>query len=137
MPAIDSCEPQVIRAFHKAGWQIAYKPYVIRAGTERGIFIDLCLQHQINLSLMLMVEVKCFPASRSMLDEFYHAVGQYLYYRNVLKLSNITIPIYLTIPDFVFERLSAQPAFEATLKESGVKWVVVNLETEEIEKWGH
>lgn len=137
MPAIDSCEPQVMRAFQKAGWGLLYKPYIVRAGTERGIYIDLCLRHQVNNSLLLMVEVKCFPASRSVLDEFYHAMGQYLFYRNVLKLNNIEIPIYLTIPDFVFERLSSQAAFQMTLQESGVKWVIVNLETEEIEKWVH
>jgi hypothetical protein len=35
VPAIDHCEPQVIRAFEKAYWEVLDKPYLLRIRGER------------------------------------------------------------------------------------------------------
>jgi hypothetical protein len=48
MSAVDSCEPQVIRALEKDGWHILQKPFRIRITVERTVFADLCLQKPAN-----------------------------------------------------------------------------------------
>jgi Holliday junction resolvase-like predicted endonuclease len=42
MPAIDACEPQVIRALEKAGWEVLERQFTIRLPDDRhGLFIKL------------------------------------------------------------------------------------------------
>lgn len=89
MPAIDSCEPQMIRAFQKANWSIGDQPFAIRLAEKRDhVFADLRLINRSDNAQIVVIEVKCFPDSRSQLDEFYHAVGQYLVYRSALVLDD-------------------------------------------------
>jgi len=63
-----------------------------------------------------VIEVKCFSEKRSVFDEFYHAVGQYLLYRNALILKKIDVPIFLSVPvniyDTFFQRKTVQAVIE-------------------------
>jgi hypothetical protein len=74
--AIDACEPQVIRALEKEGWQILAKPYLI-VTLVRNLYADLSLQKFQNGSSeqIIVLEVKCFTNPGSDLTEFYTAVG--------------------------------------------------------------
>lgn len=47
MSALDVCEPQIISALQKQGWNILEKPYVIRT-EERSVYADFSLQKHEN-----------------------------------------------------------------------------------------
>lgn len=98
LPALDQCEPQIIRAFEKIGWIIVKKPYpvIIAQKGIRTLFAYLLLK--LGNKFLIVVEVKCFPDSRSIIDELYHTIGQYIMYRNALKLAQQEMPLYLAIP---------------------------------------
>ena len=88
MPAQDACEPQIIRALEKAGWQMIARTVPIYLEHKRVVYADLSLQRE--RQQIIVVEVKCFSEKRPLLDQFYHAVGQYLFYRNAAAhLSNL------------------------------------------------
>lgn len=137
MPAVDDCEPQVIRALEKADWVVVDRPYSIQLveKTSRYVFADLRLESVQNNDEMIVVEVKCFPTSRSQIDEFYHAFGQYVVYRHALRLRGISTPIYLTMPDAAYKVLIQIPAIQAALVDSDVKIILVDLASETITQW--
>lgn len=83
MPALDQCEPQVIRALQKAGWVVTHQPLQIRVSRNEAVYADLRLIQPAVKQTIIIVEVKCFAGKRSLLDEFYHAVGQYIVYREM------------------------------------------------------
>lgn len=134
MPAIDQCEPQVIRAFGKADWTVIQQPVSIplRPGY---VHADLRLQHQQRQTNIIVVEVKCFPESRSVRDEFYHAIGQYLFYRALLKARGDSSDLYLTVPHEVYQRFFMDNLIQSILEDDKIQVVVVNLADEEITQW--
>lgn len=137
MPAIDRCEPQIVRALEKDGWSVTHQPFAIRIDKTRGgyVFADLRLQNQQSGQSAIVVEVKCFGSTRTFLDEFYQAIGQYTVYRNALALNNIQSTVYLAIPDAVYRTLFQQTLIATVLRDIHVNIVVVDLKKEEITQW--
>lgn len=135
MPAIDDCEPQVIRALEKDGWQLDSRPYSIPL-MDTVVFADLLLRKTDTDAELLVVEVKCFPASRTPLEHFYQAVGQYQMYRLALKRLSLDIPIVLSIPQPIYETfVQVEADAQAVLKDATIKVVVIDLESEEVVTW--
>lgn len=135
MPAIDQCEPQVIRAFQKQGWAVTHQPFPIRVVGEQGVLADLRLQHKTNETAIIVVEVKCFSQRRSILDEFYHAVGQYLLYRSALDLKGIDSPLYLSVPSAIYASFFSRKTVQRVINSAKIKVIVVDIEREEILSW--
>lgn len=137
VPAIDQCEPQVVRALEKAGWVVIDQPFAIRVSRQEGILADLRLRNLQNSITVIVVEVKCFSERKSFWDEFYHAVGQYLVYRNALKLLNIESDIYLSVPLAAYTKFFDRRTVQAVLNDVIINIVVVDLEREEVVTWIH
>jgi hypothetical protein len=78
MAAHDKCEPQVVKALEKAGWSVDPNPLCMRVGRNERFVADLLVRNAADGSLIIIVEVKCFPESTSELQEFYTAVEQYM-----------------------------------------------------------
>lgn len=142
MPAADLCEPPIIRALEKAGWEILRKQHPIRLGRLQGkrrelVYADLLLQRLWDgqLRQIIVVEIKCFPANRAWLDELYHAIGQYIIYRASLERQEIGQPLYLAVPNFVYDTFLTQPTIQAATKDAKIKLIVVDLEQEDIVSW--
>jgi hypothetical protein len=136
MPALDRCEPQIIRALEKQNWLVTDKPFPIRLGQNKGyLYADLRLEHSERNQQVVIVEVKCFPKQRSQLDEFYHAIGQYQVYQNALIMREISLPLYLAIPHDVYEDFFDKDIIQATLQKIQVKLIVIDLRLEEVVKW--
>jgi hypothetical protein len=136
VPAIDTCEPQVIRALEKAGWVVTDRPYAIRIYPKQGfVYADLRLRNRQQQTELVVIEVKCFLDNRPPLDEFYHAVGQYIYYRNALHLDNQALPLYLAVPLSVYNTFIQRDIVQATLKDAKINLVVVDLDAEAIAQW--
>jgi hypothetical protein len=135
MPALDTCEPQIIRALEKAGWIVTHQPFAIRVAKDEGVFADVRLQHADHANVIIVVEIKCFSEKRSLLDTFYHAVGQYLVYRNALMLKHMEADLYLTVPKTVFEDFFQRLSVQSVVKDAKIKLIVIDFEREEITQW--
>lgn len=136
MTALDSCEPQIIRALEKEGWRIDLKPYPITT-EARGVFADFSVQRTVanQTQTIVVVEVKCFANPKADLIELYTAVGQYLYYRVNLNREGKGDLLYLALPDHVFKRFQKKPSFLDTFAASLIKLVIVDIEREVITQW--
>lgn len=136
MAAIDACEPQVIRALEKAGWQIHLKPYPLLIAGGRLLFADFSLQrYQDNkLVQIIVLEVKCFADPRNDLQEFYTAVGQYRFYSTLLAVRR-HYPLYLAMPVDAYVRLIQDHTFFEVLLQSDVKLLIVDIEQEVVTEW--
>lgn len=137
MPAIDQCEEQVINALETAGWVVTHQPFAIRVDKSRAgyVYADLRLRQANNDQTIIIVEVKCFSSTRTQLDEFYQAVGQYVSYRNALQVNGIISPVYLSVPKAVYQSFFQIPLIEAVVQDTQIKLVVIDLEKEEVIQW--
>jgi hypothetical protein len=136
MPAIDVCEPQVIRALEKDGWHIIKKPVTIYL-TTRIIFADIKLRQNGNSEYqhIIVLEVKCFTHPENDLNELYTALGQYLLYRSAIRLNGENAPIYLVLPSEAYQRLFQEEAIVTTFHDLDVKLVIIDLAEERVIEW--
>lgn len=137
MAAIDVCEPQIINALQKAGWQISEKPFTLRLD-DRTVFADFSVRRiddDGRIEEVIVLEVKCFTHPKNDLPEFYTAVGQYEFYRATLKLVGIEFPLYLAIPEMAFVRLDGDASVRHVVRSSSIRIVVIDIEQEKIVRW--
>lgn len=136
MPATDSCEPQVIRALQKEGWKVLEQHYHIYLGINKGsVYADLLIQKAEKQ--LLVVEIKCFADQRSLMDELYHGIGQYLIYRTALELKRLAEPVYLALPTHAYARLVKHDAIRLTLEGAKINLIIIDMDQQEIEQWIH
>ncbi|MBK9124900.1 MAG: hypothetical protein IPM16_17525 [Chloroflexi bacterium] len=137
MPAIDYCEPQVIRALNRGGYRVTDQSFALRIDITRGfVFADLRLVRTTEpLSSIIVVEVKCFPETRTALDELYGAIGQYIVYREAMLFNAVEGTLFLAVPMTVFETLLKRPVLDAAIRETKINLIVVDLEHEEVRQW--
>ena len=137
MPAIDHCQPAVIRALEKAGWHVTHQPYpIIRHRRRKYLFVDLRLERrESGGGAIVVVEIKCFYNRHVFLSDFYQAVGQYVMYRNALRISGVDVPVYLALPLLAYERSFQDEVLQSVMKDIGLHLVVVDLEGEEVVQW--
>lgn len=136
MPAIDSCQPNVIKAFEKEGWQVIEQPLMLRL-MKRNIYIDIKFRRLKGgiVEEIVIAEVKCFSNPKFDLEEFYSAIGQYQLYRKALHIYNDFSDIYLVIPQTAYQRLQLESALIAIFEETDVKLILVDVEQEVILQW--
>lgn len=135
MPALDYCHPHVVRALEKDGWQVSDRPVKVDTA-NRTVYIDLEATRRINGNRQHIVlgEIKCFPDRNNTTREIYIALGQYLIYRAVLAERGFGVPIYLAIPELVFETVFDSTVHRA-IRDNRIKLLVVNLESETVVRW--
>jgi hypothetical protein len=126
MPAIDQCEPAIIRAFEKQGWKVKNHPFSIRIDEQERIshlYADFRLRSEDNT--IIVVEVKCFPESASFLDEFYRAWGQYEVYRLALINAEMDFPLYLAVPLHIYQTNFHRSFVAQTMTTLNIKLVTL------------
>jgi hypothetical protein len=135
MPAIDSCQPQVIHALEKDGWNVQQSPFHL-ADERRSIFVDALMIKGSNgaRQQLLLTEIKCFSQMNSITHDLYGAIGQYLIYRALLQKTQNSIPLYLVVPLFAYEKIF-DDAVMRVISETAINLIVVNLDMEEIVQW--
>ena len=82
----------------------------------------------------MLVEGKCFPDETSTTRDLYTAIGQYFLYRAMILELGGNDPVYLAIPDTIFETVF-DIAVMRVVRDYNVKLVVINLETETVKQW--
>lgn len=137
MPATDRCEPPIIHAIEKAGWKITHHPFAIKINRSRGgyVYADARFEQSQNKEQIIVVEVKCFDSNRTVLEEFYHAVGQYVVYRNALLTNEIETPVYLAIPSKAYDEFFNQQLIQSVVTDIQLQLIVIDLEKEEVRQW--
>ena len=137
MPAIDQCASQIIRVLQDAGWNVTHSPFAIKIEKSRTgyIFADLRLEHGQTEETVFVVEIKCFQSTRTVLEEFYQAIGQYVVYRSALRSSQIRLPIYLALPLRIYESFFQRALIKSVLNEIEMNLVVIDLQKEEVSQW--
>lgn len=135
MPAFDSCHPQIIRALEKAGWRVVAQQERFWVN-KRIMFIDIKAARGINgrSQQILLSEVKCFPDSENTTREVYVAIGQYIVYQAALDQLRDTTPLYLTIPEHIYNRVFDE-VIRRAVNDHRIKLIVVNLADEVITQW--
>jgi hypothetical protein len=135
VPASDICLPQVLRALENDGWQIVVQNEHYRID-KRSIFVDLRAERLENGSseTILLAEVKCFSEKESWTTDLYTAIGQYLVYVGLLRKLSVNIPLYLVIPEAIYNTVF-DAVVRQIIKQHDIKMIIVNLETEAITQW--
>ena len=135
MPSFDQCHNQVIRALQKDGWRITGQQVPMKLGRRR-VFIDLRATHGANGSRqeLALIEVKCFPDPQNTSQDIYTAIGQYILYRAMLKELELDIPLYLSIPEAIYNDVF-DTIVQRAVAESQIKLVIVNLDKERVVRW--
>jgi hypothetical protein len=135
MPALDKCHPQIVRAMEKDGWQVDPLPHPLRVQNRR-VFVDISATRRVNGSgkRVLLAEVKCFAQIDSTTQELYTAIGQYLIYLTMLSQRGIDTPLYLVIPEHVYQ-LVFDSTVELAFNNYGIKAIIVDLDQERIVQW--
>ncbi len=135
MPTLDQCHDQVVRALQKDGWIVQPLPLYLTLKRRRA-YIDIQASRQDNGSAknIIVAEVKCLSDSENLTTDIYIAIGQYLIYRTLLRQKRLAMPIYLAVPEKIYN-ISFDETVHLTLNESKIKLLVVNVDTETIVQW--
>jgi XisH protein len=99
-------------------------------------YIDLRVSRGSNgqQEQMLLVEVKCFPDKESTTRDLYPSIGQYLVYRAMAQDADLPFPLYLSVPESIFDTIF-DPSVMRVMNESKMNIIVINLEKETIVRW--
>lgn len=137
MPAIDQCEPAVINALQKAGWVVVDRPFSIQVDKPKRTYVyaDLKLHHNSNNQTVVIIEVKCFAVHDRLFNEFYAAIGQYVTYREALRLLPEQSPLYLVVPSNVYGTFFQMNVIQSVLTTLQIKLILVDVQLEEVVEW--
>lgn len=69
------------------------------------------------------------------LNNAQEVLGQYILYRNLLKLNNQNYEIYLAVRDSIFDTFFQRKSIQAVVKLNKIALIVFNNEKEEIVEW--
>jgi hypothetical protein len=137
MPAKDKFHEAVKAALIKDGWTITDDPLKVDVG-GKSFFVDIGAEKLFAATKdgrKIAIEVKSFAAI-SLTYEFHAAVGQFINYRLFLKQSEPDRILYLAIPFDVYDGFFQREKFvEMSVEANNIKYIVCNIEKEEVVKW--
>jgi XisH protein len=103
MPAKDTFHDEFRNALVKDGWTVTHDPFTLTFGGE-DVFVDLGAERMIAAEKGLSkiaVEIKSFVGI-SAIHELEGAVGQFAFYRSLLKRVDPDRKLYLAVPLGIF-----------------------------------
>ncbi len=136
MPAKDFVHDFVKNALIKDGWEITHDPYFLPVGKERS-YVDLAAEKILIAEKdahKIAVEIKSF-GGKSDLVAFREALGQYLFYKAVLKDYEADRQLFLAVGKQVFEDFFEETAIRKIWELYQVQIIVFDEKTEKILKW--
>ena len=136
MPAKDTYHDAVKNALIKEGWTITADPYRIKY-KDAELFADLAAEKPIAAERSghkIVVEIKSFLSPSPMRD-FEVALGQYILYRDLIKLTEPEYKIYLAIKDGIYVNFFKRDSIKEITKINQLLLIVVDMEQVEILQW--
>jgi hypothetical protein len=134
MPAKDLFHDVVLQALTRDGWRIV-REQVSFIIAQRQVIIDIQATRGGD-SGVILVEVKGFGRSKSMIEELASATGRYLLYRLVMDEAGAEeVPFYLAVPDEVYAGILSEPIGILMRKRVNMKLCVFDPTRKEIVAW--
>lgn len=136
MPRLDTYHNVVRVALVKDGWTITDDPLVIQF-EDLTMYADLGAEKIIAAQKdkqKIAIEIKGF-SSPSPVTELERAVGQYYLYLTFISKQEPDRDIYLAIPEKIYYDFFQRPSIQVFLQERQIKFLVFNVEREEIIEW--
>jgi hypothetical protein len=137
MPAKNLYHDAVVAALVADGWTITDDPLGVSVGSRR-LFVDIgadrsALGAERN-GERIAVEVQSF-LSRSDIDDFHRAVGQYVIYRAVLRHTDPGRVLYLAVPEEVYTGILSEEISALVSADVGMKLIVFHPIDRRIVQW--
>ncbi len=136
MSAKDKYHDSAVTALVKDGWKITHDPLTLRYG-RREVFVDLGAEQIFAAERgteRIAVKVKSFIGDSEM-EDLRNALGQFVFYRNILEKVESDRKLFLAIRASVYESLFAEPIGQLFVENGQLQIIVFNEHTEEITKW--
>lgn len=136
MPAKDIYHDAIKSALIKDGWTITADPYRILY-EDAELYADLAAEQPIaaeRIGQKIVVEIKSF-VGRSQIYDFHSALGQYIVYRQLIKLTEPDHQLYLAIDEITYENLFQRKSIQSVVEANNLLLLVVDIEQEIIVKW--
>jgi hypothetical protein len=136
MPTLDRDHAIVRHALEKAGWTITHDPLKLELEGKR-VYVDLGAERLLGAEKgteKIAVEIKMFT-NPSEIADLEGAVGQYVFYRWLLRRLEPERKIYLAVPDSVIQSLFRRPIAEGFLTDEKGLVFGFDAEKEEITTW--
>jgi hypothetical protein len=136
MPAKDIFHDAVRTGLEKDGWVITDDPLLVKLG-EQKIYVDLGAERLLAAergARKIAVEIKSF-VGHSFLDDFHHALGQFLNYRVVLAQVAPERELYLAVPVDTWQEFFQAGIAPLAVREYGLKLVVYDPQSREVVQW--
>lgn len=136
--ARDKIHEAVKNALIKDGWTITADPYQLKDKIGRlELEADLAAERSIAAekgTRRIVVEIKSF-LGRSLITEFYSALGQYLTYYRLLEKSEPDRELFLAVSSVVFNDFFQIETIQDIVQADKVSILAVNIKHEEIVQW--
>ena len=136
MSAKDKFHDIVRLALVKDGWSVTDDPYIIQFDRVR-LYADLGAERPLAAqrgSEKIVVEVKSFVGA-SKIQDLKEALGQYDIYRYLLEEVEPERKLFVAISSAVYDSFFSQELAQLVLKKHGLPVIVVDIESEVIERW--
>jgi len=118
------------------GWIVTDDPLTFKIGKVH-VQIDLGAERLIAAQKgqeRIAVEIKTF-VNASFITALYEAIGKYVVYKNVLKLTDPNRTLYLAVPKSIYDRFFEEPVLKKVIAEERVNLVIYNEKLQRIDLW--
>jgi hypothetical protein len=136
MSAKDTYHAEVKAALVKDGWTVTHDPYTLAFGPT-DVFVDFAAERLLAVEKgpeKILVEVKSFRGASEVRD-LELALGQYILYRVLMKQARLDQPLFLAVPEPIYQGFLSESATRVVLGEVGVHLVVFDPVKEVIVLW--
>ncbi|MBF0100994.1 MAG: XisH family protein [Desulfobacterales bacterium] len=136
MSAKDVFHFVVKNALIKEGWIITDDPLFIGFGGI-DLYVDLGAEKIIAAhkdGIKIAVEIKSFVGV-SLISEFHRALGQYINYREALKIEEPERKLYLAVPSDIYSNFFSLELIKLVTVSNKLCLIIYNVGEEIIVKW--
>jgi hypothetical protein len=136
MSRLDVYHDAVRHALDKDGWTITHDPLTLSVG-GRDVYVDLGAEKPIAAEKQgqrIAVEVKSFLGASPVRD-LEEAIGQFVFYRNLLQAQEPERRLYLAIRDKTFRGVFSEPVGRLGAGPLRIPLLIFVPEEEVIEQW--
>jgi hypothetical protein len=136
IPAKDLLHDCVKNALIKDGWTVTDDPYRLRYKGCK-LYVDLGAERILAAekdNQKIAVEIKSFVGA-SEINDLESALGQFIFYRAILKEKEPNRELFLAVPDEIFKTIFEKEFHDLLKKNNLAKVFGVNEEKEEIIGW--
>ncbi len=136
MPAKDLYHDNFKKSLIKANWVITHDPYIIAFGTK-DVFIDIGTERIFAAEKddqKIAVEIKSFRGNSEIRD-LENAIGQYVFYRSLLKRYDPERKLFLAIPQHVVLSTLNESIARPVIEDLSIAIIGFDKKLEVITQW--